>query len=106
MKLVERIIGDAVRDLAHIDKQRQLERPLGIEDLGGEDLGPQLRIEALDIVVGEPGRSVAALRAAIDKEIAGFAAFDRSIRKPARTSSEKSFGCSLAAKWPPLSTLL
>ena len=30
----------------------------------------------------------------------------RSDLKPARTSSEKSFGCSRAAKWPPFSTLL
>ena len=32
--------------------------------------------------------------------------YPRSNLKPARTSSEKSFGCSQAAKWPPLSTLL
>ena len=30
----------------------------------------------------------------------------RSGLKPARTSSEKSFGCSQAAKCPPFSTLL
>jgi len=30
----------------------------------------------------------------------------RSDRNPARTSSEKSCGCSQAAKWPPFSTLL
>jgi hypothetical protein len=30
----------------------------------------------------------------------------RSGLKPARTSSEKSFGCSQAAKCPPLATLL
>jgi hypothetical protein len=30
----------------------------------------------------------------------------RSDLKPARTSSEKSFGCSQAAKWPPLGSLL
>jgi hypothetical protein len=32
--------------------------------------------------------------------------YPRSDLKPTRTSSEKSCGCSQAAKWPPLSTLL
>ena len=30
----------------------------------------------------------------------------RSDLKPARISSEKNFGCSQAAKWPPLASLL
>ena len=32
--------------------------------------------------------------------------YERKDRKPARNSSVNSFGCSQAAKWPPLSSLL
>jgi hypothetical protein len=32
--------------------------------------------------------------------------YARRVLKPARTSPEKSFGCSQAAKWPPFSSLL
>jgi hypothetical protein len=38
-------------------------------------------------------------------DYAAFATL-RSDLKPERTSSDKSCGCSQAAKWPPLSTLL
>ena len=43
---------------------------------------------------------------ALAKFISDFDMPDRSDRKPARTSSEKSFGCSQAAKWPPFLSLL
>src|SRR5437764_7930733 len=42
---------------------------------------------------------------ALRRDYAAFASL-RSDLKPARTSSEKSCGCSQAAKWPPFSTLL
>jgi hypothetical protein len=45
-------------------------------------------------------------RFALGCDYAAFAKFDRSDRKPARTSSERSWGCSNAAKCPPLSSLL
>src|SRR2546425_7165232 len=43
---------------------------------------------------------------ALAKTTSDFAMSDRSDLKPARTSSEKSCGCSQAAKCPPFSTLL
>src|ERR1700675_3689576 len=45
-------------------------------------------------------------RFALSRDYPAFAKFDRSDRKPARTSSERSCGCSHAAKCPPLSSLL
>ena len=51
---------------------------------------------AVDNVVGHPRRSTHM----------SLLHYPRSDLKPARTSSEKSWGCSQAAKWPPLATLL
>ena len=42
----------------------------------------------------------------VSDQAAKFAVLDRRDRKPARTSSVKSCGCSQAAKWPPLGSLL
>jgi hypothetical protein len=40
------------------------------------------------------------------RDVANDVQYFRSDLKPARTSCEKSSGCSHAAKWPPLSSLL
>src|ERR1700676_1362679 len=55
---------------------------------------------------GGPSTPPKVYRFTLSRDYAAFAKFDRSDRKPARTSSERSWGCSNAAKCPPLSSLL
>src|SRR6202030_1187554 len=73
----------------------------------------------LKVIVHQPGWVRSALNCAFACSLPRCVALDwvihlllsceepyRSDRKPARTSSEKSFGCSQAAKCPPLGSLL
>ena len=83
-------LGGVVSEMAMFRQQRELCSNLG-----------RCKKKSAESIHSAPGLSACALR----RDYAAFATL-RSDLKPVRTSSEKSCGCSQAAKWPPFSSLL